>query len=97
MRYLHDEEVLGLSSIIKKYGSPWTKYGLLKSCVNQIHGNHGSRDFSKPRAQISNSFREKSKVQWPLGSTSYTKLQNLQIAKNTNQSKKIVQLSKDIA
>ncbi|KAG5601514.1 hypothetical protein H5410_032884 [Solanum commersonii] len=50
--------------------------------------------FSKPRAQISNSFLGKSTVQWPLESTRYTKPQNLQIAKNTKHSKKTVQLSK---
>ncbi|KAG5629542.1 hypothetical protein H5410_001259 [Solanum commersonii] len=97
MRYLHVEEALGLSSSIKKYESPRinavsSKVVSTKSMATMVRGI-----FSKPRVQISNSFREKSVVQRPLGSTGYTKPQNLQIAKNTEQSKKIVQLSKDIA
>ncbi|KAH0724758.1 hypothetical protein KY284_000623 [Solanum tuberosum] len=78
MIYLRVEEALGLSSSIKKYGSSWTntvssRVVSTKSMATVARGN-----FSKPRAQISNSFCEKSKVQWPLGSTGYMKLQNLQ-------------------
>ncbi|KAG5629539.1 hypothetical protein H5410_001256, partial [Solanum commersonii] len=82
MIYLHVEEALGLSSSFKKYGSPWTntvssRVLSTKSMVTVARGI-----FSKPRAQISNSFCEKSKVQCPLGSTGHTKSQNLQIAKS---------------
>ncbi|XP_015166918.1 uncharacterized protein [Solanum tuberosum] len=94
LRYLPVEEALDLSSSIKKYGSPLidtvsSRVVSTKSMATMTRGI-----FSKPRAQISNSFREKRKMQLPLGSTGYTKPQNLQIAENTKQSKKTVQLSK---
>ncbi|WMV34676.1 hypothetical protein MTR67_028061 [Solanum verrucosum] len=94
MRYLPVEEALGLSSSTKKYGSPLidtvsSRVVSTKSMATMTRGI-----FRKPRAQISNSFREKRKMQLPLGSTGYTKPQNLQIAENTEHSEKIVQLSK---
>ncbi|KAH0660626.1 hypothetical protein KY285_029237 [Solanum tuberosum] len=94
MRYLPVEEALGLSSSTKKYGSPLidtisSRVVSTKSMATMTRGI-----FSKPGAQISNSFREKRKMQLPLGSTGYTKPQNLQIAENTEHSKKTVQLSK---
>ncbi|WMV34677.1 hypothetical protein MTR67_028062 [Solanum verrucosum] len=89
MRYLPVEEALGLSSSIKKYGS--TLINTVSSRVVSIKSiaTMTRAIFSKPRAKISNSFREKSKVQLPLASTGYTKPQNLRIAKNTEHSKKM--------
>ncbi|KAH0724759.1 hypothetical protein KY284_000624 [Solanum tuberosum] len=77
MRYLHVEEALSLTSSINKYGSP--QINTVSSRVVSIKSmaTVARRIFTKPRAQISNSFREKSKVQWPLGSTGYTKPRNL--------------------
>uniref|UniRef100_A0A0V0HBN4 Putative ovule protein n=1 Tax=Solanum chacoense TaxID=4108 RepID=A0A0V0HBN4_SOLCH len=94
MRYPPVEEALGLSSTIKKYGSTLintvsSRVVSIKSIITMTRGI-----FSKPRAQISNSFCEKSKVQQPLASTGYTKPQNLRIDKNIEHSKKNVQLSK---
>ncbi|KAG5601543.1 hypothetical protein H5410_032913 [Solanum commersonii] len=96
MRYLPVEEALGLSSSNKKYGSTLintvsSRVTSTKSIATITRGI-----FSKPRPQISNSFRNKSKVQLPLASTGYTKPQTLRIAKNTEHSKKDVQLSKGL-
>ncbi|MCD7471850.1 hypothetical protein HAX54_012591 [Datura stramonium] len=84
-RYLPVEEALGLSSGIKKY-TGFSRVVSTKSMATVTQGN-----FSKPRAQISNSFPEKSTVQRSLGSAGYMKPQNLQNTKITEQSKKSVQ------
>ncbi|KAG5629629.1 hypothetical protein H5410_001346 [Solanum commersonii] len=83
MIYLHVEVALGLSSSIKKYGSPWTNTVSSRVVSTKSMATVARGIFSKPRAQISNSFCERRKVQWPLGSTGYTKPQNLQIAEST--------------
>ncbi|KAL3366155.1 hypothetical protein AABB24_011020, partial [Solanum stoloniferum] len=94
MRYLPVEEALGLSSSIKKYGSTLINTVSSRVVSTKSIATMTRAIFSKPRAQISNSFREKSKVQQPLASTRYTKPQNLRIAKNTEHRKKNVQVSK---
>ncbi|KAG5629627.1 hypothetical protein H5410_001344 [Solanum commersonii] len=63
MRYLHDEEVLGLSSSIKKYGYPWINMVSSRVVSTKSMATVARGIFSKPRSQISKSFREKSKVQ----------------------------------
>ncbi|XP_055827562.1 uncharacterized protein LOC129895813 isoform X2 [Solanum dulcamara] len=95
-RYLPVEEALSMSSGIKRYGSPLINTGssrvvLTKSMATMTRGN-----FSKSRAHTSNSFPEKSTVQQSLGSAGYTKPQNLQNAKITEQSKKQGQSSKGL-
>uniref|UniRef100_M1C4I2 EIN3-binding F-box protein 1 n=1 Tax=Solanum tuberosum TaxID=4113 RepID=M1C4I2_SOLTU len=69
MRYLHVEEALGLSSSIKKYGSPRINTVISRVLSTKSMATVARGIIGKPRAQISNSFREKSKLQPPLGST----------------------------
>ncbi|KAL3343113.1 hypothetical protein AABB24_026930 [Solanum stoloniferum] len=94
-RYLPVEEALGLSSGIKKYGSPLINTGSSRVVSTKSMATVTRGNFSKPRAQISNSFPEKSTVQRSLGS-GYTKPQNPQNAKITEQSKRQVQSSKGL-
>ncbi|WMV07656.1 hypothetical protein MTR67_001041 [Solanum verrucosum] len=69
MIYLYVEEALGLSSRIKKYGPLWTNTVSSTVVSTKSMETVAPGIFSKPRAQISNSLCEKSKVQWPLRST----------------------------
>ncbi|KAG5629625.1 hypothetical protein H5410_001342 [Solanum commersonii] len=62
MRYLHVEEALGLSSSINKYGSPRINTVSSRVVSTKSMETMAQRIFTKPRAQISNSFREKSKI-----------------------------------
>ncbi|KAH0655690.1 hypothetical protein KY285_030572 [Solanum tuberosum] len=94
VRYLPVEKALDLQSGIEKYGSPLinivsTRVEPIESMAIVTQGH-----FSNPSVQISNLLPEKSAVQRSLGSVGYTRPQNLQNAKITKQSQKIVQLSK---
>ncbi|XP_059303699.1 uncharacterized protein LOC132055751 isoform X1 [Lycium ferocissimum] len=93
-RYLPVEEALGLSSGVKKYGCPLKITGSSRVVKTKSMAAITRGNFNMPRAQISNSIPEKSTVQRSLGSAGYTKPQNLQNAKITEQSKKPVQSSK---
>ncbi|KAM3269324.1 hypothetical protein P3S67_030206 [Capsicum chacoense] len=60
-----------------------------KSMATMTQGN-----FSKPGAQTSNSFPNKSSLQRVLVSEGYTNPQNFKCAKIIEQSKKVIQSSK---
>ncbi|XP_009595024.1 PHD finger-containing protein 1 isoform X1 [Nicotiana tomentosiformis] len=93
-RYLSVEEALGLSSGVTKYGSLLKITGSLGPVSAKSMATVGGRNFNKPRAQIPNSFPEKSTVQRSLGAAGCLKPQNPQNAKITEMTKKPGQSSK---
>lgn len=96
-RYLSVEEALGLSSGIKTYGSLLKITGSSGPVSAKSMATLSGRNFNKPRAQIPNSFPEKSTVQRSLGAAGCLKPQNPQKAKITEMTKKPGQSSKGLS